>query len=340
MSHDVFISYKREDEAHAARLAQALEADGLRVWWDRGLPAGESWHQQIEAALEAAACTVVLWSQRSTGPAGQYVRDEARRAKARDRLVPALLEPIAIPLGFGELQAVNLMGWKGARTDPFYLDLLASVRAKIAGQPAPAARAARLQWRRRLTRGGAASGLALLLGLLAADGLSLRRSLCTLPWGQPALADHCGRLGWGGQPTQAERLAWQAREPGSCQALRAHVQRFPEGVFRAQAADLLAARRELPGLAPSVREAAGYVRQPLQGQASEALARQDAGRRAEADARSLACAPQTQGERLERLEIHPIEFRCQAAAQGGQGCALDYRVRCELQSPQVQERCG
>lgn len=35
---DVFISYKREDEARVGRLVQALEKAGLKLWWDRDLP--------------------------------------------------------------------------------------------------------------------------------------------------------------------------------------------------------------------------------------------------------------------------------------------------------------
>jgi TIR domain len=44
---DVFVSYKREDEARVARLVAALERSDLQVWWDRSLPGGESWRAQI-----------------------------------------------------------------------------------------------------------------------------------------------------------------------------------------------------------------------------------------------------------------------------------------------------
>ena len=30
---DIFISYKREDQATARKLADALEKEGLSVWW-------------------------------------------------------------------------------------------------------------------------------------------------------------------------------------------------------------------------------------------------------------------------------------------------------------------
>ena len=39
--NEVFVSCKREDEARAGRLVQALEGTGLSVWWARGLSGGE-----------------------------------------------------------------------------------------------------------------------------------------------------------------------------------------------------------------------------------------------------------------------------------------------------------
>lgn len=47
---DIFLSYKREDEARVARLVQALEGAGLSLWWDRGLPGSEEWRANIETA--------------------------------------------------------------------------------------------------------------------------------------------------------------------------------------------------------------------------------------------------------------------------------------------------
>ena len=37
---DVFVSYKAEDRGRIAPLVQALEADGLSVWWDTQIAAG------------------------------------------------------------------------------------------------------------------------------------------------------------------------------------------------------------------------------------------------------------------------------------------------------------
>ena len=62
---DVFLSYAREDEPLARRLAGALEARGWSVWWDSRLPTGQDFHTFIEQQLNDARCIVVLWSKAS-----------------------------------------------------------------------------------------------------------------------------------------------------------------------------------------------------------------------------------------------------------------------------------
>ena len=55
MTHDVFLSYKREDERLAARLAEALETEGFRVLWDRSPLPVQSSREQVQAAREAGS---------------------------------------------------------------------------------------------------------------------------------------------------------------------------------------------------------------------------------------------------------------------------------------------
>src|SRR3974390_2768650 len=121
--NDIFISYKREDEGRVGRLAKALQGAGLSIWWDRSLAGGENWRGQIENELDAARCVVVAWTHQRVGPAGGFVRDEAGQAKRRGVLVPVKLEKVDPPLGFGEIQAIDLTHWKGSPRDPFFQDL-------------------------------------------------------------------------------------------------------------------------------------------------------------------------------------------------------------------------
>ncbi len=135
---DVFVSYKAEDRRRVQPLVQALQADGLSVWWDEHIGAGDAWRETIERQLDTARCVLVVWSKRSVGPEGRFVRDEASRAQLRDVYVPILIDAIKPPLGFGESQAMSLRGWRGERSDPRYQSVLASVR-RITGTESNAA---------------------------------------------------------------------------------------------------------------------------------------------------------------------------------------------------------
>ena len=134
---DLFLSYKAEDRPRVKPLVDALEADGLKVWWDDRLTAGSAWREDIEKHLDAAACVIVVWSKRSVGPEGRFVRDEATRAQQRGTYLPVRIDRVQPPLGFGEIQSISLQGWKGDRGDRRYHRLLSAVHATIAGE-APA----------------------------------------------------------------------------------------------------------------------------------------------------------------------------------------------------------
>ena len=133
---DVFVSYKAEDRRRVRPLVEALQAEGYSVWWDEQIGGGAAWRHAIEAELNAAKCVIVAWSNRSVGPEGTFVQDEATRAQQRHVYVPVLIDKVHLPLGFGEMQALALNGWHGKRTDPRYQAVLAAVRRNVGGEGA------------------------------------------------------------------------------------------------------------------------------------------------------------------------------------------------------------
>jgi hypothetical protein len=50
---DIFISYKREEQPKARKLADALDRHGWSVWWDPKLRAGEHFDDAIERSISA-----------------------------------------------------------------------------------------------------------------------------------------------------------------------------------------------------------------------------------------------------------------------------------------------
>lgn len=341
---DVFISYKREDEQRVARLVRALERQGLSVWWDLALPVGERWREGIETALNEARCVVVVWTRVSVTPqAGQFVHDEAGRAMARRVLVQILLDKVTPPLGFGQEQALDMTRWRGSHRDPYLRDLVAAVRARIDGRPAPKPLAAVQRLRRRLTWGGAASALVMLGGAFATNALNLQQQTCAAPVLQPWLSDACGAWGLGGRPKQAERLAWDARPAGNCEALREHLRRFPDGAYRATADAMLGARAvtRVSHSVPEQRSLTLYVGQDAAPSADESAARAAALQRgqtkAEQRCRDFA---NTSLFQFRSAEVQPQEWVCDRSG-GGRVCGFEGLAVCALEGASVveQERC-
>ena len=185
---DVFLSYKAEDRAMLVPLVGALEAEGFAVWWDAQIDAGTNWQKEIEQHLDAAKCVIVAWSKRSVGDDGQFVRDEARRAQRRNAYLPVCYDGVEPPLGFGEIQALSLKGWKGDRSDPRFQSVVDAVRRRTSDRDSPLGHMpSRQPWisRRVAVAGGASVAAVAAAGggwLLLTPGPSNDKSIAVLPF--------------------------------------------------------------------------------------------------------------------------------------------------------------
>jgi hypothetical protein len=130
---DIFISYSSSDREMAQKFANALEAFGWSVWWDREIPLGKTFDQVIEEELNAARCVLVLWSKESV--LSRWVKTEASAAADRERLVPVLIDKVAIPLEFRRIQTAMLLAWGGDTANREFQRLLQAVREMV-GQAA------------------------------------------------------------------------------------------------------------------------------------------------------------------------------------------------------------
>lgn len=106
----VFFSYSRVNRLQAMPVIQFIEDAGFSVWWDGMLEGGTEFLKHTEAALDRAKAVVVLWSKDSVS--SHWVRDEATTGRERQRLIPLSLDGTMPPLGFRQIQAIDMRKWR------------------------------------------------------------------------------------------------------------------------------------------------------------------------------------------------------------------------------------
>lgn len=184
---DVFISYCSADRERVGVIAQALEKEGLDVWWDRALIAGSSYEAEIDKALSAAKAVIVVWSPASV--VSDWVRSESDGARAGGKLVPVLIEACRVPRPFDRLHTIDLTAWKGDRGNQGFPETVEAVKAIVEGRVARP-----VPWRRRLTL--AAIGSAIVGAVVLVSALTGIVD-AALRWSQPGAfaSSEADRLG-------------------------------------------------------------------------------------------------------------------------------------------------
>lgn len=104
----IFLSYSRADRPKAQAVAEALMAEGLTVWWDKVLRAGQTYDEVTEGMLREADVVIVLWS--ATSVKSKWVRAEATLGQRSSVLIPAMIEEAERPIMFELTQSADLIG--------------------------------------------------------------------------------------------------------------------------------------------------------------------------------------------------------------------------------------
>ena len=136
----IFLSYSRVDRPLAQTIAEALQAEGFTVWWDKVLRAGQTYDEVTETMLRESDVVVVLWSQ--TSVKSKWVRAEATLGERTAIVVPAMIEDAERPIMFELTQSADLIGWSGDTSDARWMEFIKDVRQaaeKSGKSAAPAA---------------------------------------------------------------------------------------------------------------------------------------------------------------------------------------------------------
>ena len=89
----IFISYARKDKAQVLPYLDALSGAGYRVWYDKGIKAGEHWTETLVEKVEACAVFCPLFSEAFN--ASRFCFEETDYAYRKDKpIVPAYLEEL------------------------------------------------------------------------------------------------------------------------------------------------------------------------------------------------------------------------------------------------------
>jgi hypothetical protein len=94
----VFLSYASQDSEAARRIAQALRAEGIEVWFDESaLAGGEAWDASIRRQIRDCALFVAIVSANTQGRKEGYFRLEWKLADERSHLI-AEGTPFVLPV--------------------------------------------------------------------------------------------------------------------------------------------------------------------------------------------------------------------------------------------------
>ena len=179
------------------------------------------------------------------------IRDAAEWERLKEtarsgRLISVLLEKTALPDDLPKHPFVDLINWRGSQRNAFFQDLRRYLEAAHRKAPPPSPKGPFVRLVKRMCAGLTVGMVAAFVFAVGLNLLELQNNLCSINFSQPGLSDFCGKWGLGDKPTVEERVAWETRDPTSCDALRTHIERFGEGgALHGLAADMLDARRIL-----------------------------------------------------------------------------------------------
>jgi TolB-like protein/Tfp pilus assembly protein PilF len=94
MAGEIFISYRRADQAWAQLLHSQLRAEGVEAWYDAQVGAGQDWRISTAKALQASRIFVLLFSS-NAAQSTDIAKELAAAVFEKKLIIPVRLEDIA-----------------------------------------------------------------------------------------------------------------------------------------------------------------------------------------------------------------------------------------------------
>ena len=133
-SYDLFISYKREDDAARAALVDELEAAGYEVFWDAKLNHGD-WKGELRDEINRCKLVICLWSAKAA--ASENVKAEAFHAFGIKRLLSTHIEHVSVvPDYFKDTNIHSFDGWADEPKRKAQIAKILGTLQRITGGPA------------------------------------------------------------------------------------------------------------------------------------------------------------------------------------------------------------
>jgi hypothetical protein len=107
---DIFISYKTERRKAAEHFADLLKLYGYSAWFDYDLIKGSDFGPQLAARIREAKTLIALWCSRSVH--SRWVVEECDLAHERGILIPVVIEPCELPIGFRRHSRIDLSSYR------------------------------------------------------------------------------------------------------------------------------------------------------------------------------------------------------------------------------------
>ncbi|MEM6544202.1 MAG: hypothetical protein AAF680_04815 [Pseudomonadota bacterium] len=286
---------------------------------------------------------VLVWSKDSR--TGHDITESELAALAdAGRLISVLVQKTTVPENLPKHPIVDLSDWRGSPRNAFFQDFRNYLEAACQRTPPPP-RGPFVRFVQRMCAGLTIGVIVAFAFGFALNLLELQNNLCSINFNQPALSDFCGGYGLGDKPTKEERIDWEARDPNSCDALRAHIDEYGEtGALFERASAMLDAKRVVTSENWIARRQQTPFSQSIIsiGFESEVLAREDALTQAARDAEA-ACGALGESDffRIIGSSVESVTWDC-FTSTGSHYCGFDGIRTCELEQLEktTTEICG